>query len=241
MYNITLRPAIAMIELIFAIVIMAIVLLSAPQLISTSTESGYVAVQQEAINEAASQVNLILGYSWDENNTNDIYLPSILRVTNGDSGLNESGTSGRRAGTPTQSYRSFYRADGLDFNASAIGTDIGDTFNDDMDDFNAVNNLVSIESSSSDYIETDTINIATTVRYGSDAPAGTTGPYNNLGGDTQISYSPDFDLTATPTTNIKFITVRLTSTSSLSELDKNITFNAFSANIGGYELEERTY
>ena len=110
-----------------------------------------------------------------------------------------------------------------------------------MDDFNGVNNLVSIESSSSDYIETDTINITTTVKYGSDSPAGSTGPYNNLGGDTQISYSPDFDSAATPTTNIKFITVRLTSTSPLSELDKNITFNAFSANIGGYELEERIY
>ncbi len=239
MHKQILRPAVAMIELIFAIVILAIVMMSAPQLISTSTQSGYVAVQQEAINEASSQVNMILGYSWDENNTDEIYLPSILRVTHGDSGLNESGTSGRRAGTPAQSYRSFYRADGQVFNASAIGPDGGDR--DDMDDFNGANNLVSIESSNSDYIETDTINIATTVSYGSDAPAGTTGPYNNLGGDTQISYSPDFSSAATPTTNIKFITVNLTSTSSLSELDKNITFNAFSANIGGYELDERIY
>ncbi len=243
MHRQILRPAIAMIELIFAIVIMAIVLLSAPQLISTSTESGYVAVQQEAINEAASQVNMILGYSWDEENTNEIYLPSVLRVTNGDAGLKEIGTSGRRAGTPAQSYRSFYRADGADFNATAIGTDTGDTFNDDMDDFNnpIPRTLVLVESSGSDYIETNTTNITTTVRYGSDAPAGSTGPYSNLGGDTQISYSPDFDSAATPTTNIKFITVSLTSSSSLSELDKNITFNAFSANIGGYELEERVY
>jgi hypothetical protein len=239
MNNTPLRPAIAMIELIFAIVIMAIVLLSAPQLIRTSTQSGYVAIQQEAINEAASQVNLILGYSWDENNTNEIFLPSVLRVTHGDASLKEVGSTGRRAGTPTHSYRSLYRADGKDFNASVIGSDGGDS--DDMDDFDGTNNLVMIESASSDYIETSTINIATTVRYGSDTPVPGTGPYSNLGGDTEISYSPNLNSTATPTTNIKFITVRLTSISPLKELDKNITFNAFSANIGGYELEERIY
>jgi type II secretory pathway pseudopilin PulG len=239
MHNILLRPAIAMIELIFAIVIMAIVLLSAPQLIRTSTQSGYVAIQQEAINEAAAQVNLVLGYNWDEGNTDEIFLPSILKVTNGDPNLNEVGTTGRRAGTPTQSYRSFYRADGNDTNASPIGSDGGDM--DDMDDFNGANTLIEIENASSDYIETDTINIATTVRYGSDRPVTGTGPYNTLGGDTEISYSPNFNIAATPTTNIKFITVRLTSTSPLNELDKNITFNAFSANIGGYELEERIY
>ena len=36
-----MRPAIAMIELIFAIVIMGIVLMSAPRLISTAAKSGY--------------------------------------------------------------------------------------------------------------------------------------------------------------------------------------------------------
>ncbi len=43
------RPAIAMIELIFAIVIIGIVLMSVPQLISTAAKSGYVTIQQEAI------------------------------------------------------------------------------------------------------------------------------------------------------------------------------------------------
>lgn len=237
MYRKLLRPGIAMIELIFAIVIMAIVLMSAPQLIRTSTESGYVAIQQEAINEAASRVNMILGYSWDESNTNEIYLPSILRVSNGDGFLNESGTTGRRAGTPTESFRSFYRGDGADFNASTIGADGGD--GDDMDDYNNPVGLTLEENSTSDYIETTSVNIATTVKYGTDTS--TNGDYDDLGGDNEISYSPSFSSTALPTTNIKFITVRLTSTSAINALDKNITFNAFSANIGGYDLEERVY
>jgi len=239
MYKTTypLRPAIVMIELIFAIVIIAIVLLSAPQLIATATKSGYVAIQQEAINEAATQVNMILGYSWDANNTNETFLPPVLRVTHGDGDLNESLLTGRRSGTPSHSYRSFYRSDGLDFNASAIG-DEGGTL-DDMDDFNGNIGLISIESSSADYIETDTVKIATVVHYGTDACTG--GTYKNPGIDHEIVYTPTFSSVATPSSNIKYISVRLTSNSSLDELDKNISFNAFSSNIGGFQLEERVY
>jgi hypothetical protein len=76
----TLRPAIAMVELIFAIVIMGIVLMSAPMLISTASKSGYVAIQQEAINEAASQVNMIMGYHWDENNTNGSWDTTGMKI-----------------------------------------------------------------------------------------------------------------------------------------------------------------
>ena len=88
-----MRPAVAMIELIFAIVIMAIVLLSAPMLISTASKSGFIAIQQEAINEAASQVNIIMGHHWDEGAANDLYLDPILQVSaSGDAELVENGT-----------------------------------------------------------------------------------------------------------------------------------------------------
>lgn len=235
------RPAIAMIELIFAIVIIGIVLLSAPQLVSTSTQSGYVAVQQEAINEAATRLNLILGFNWDENNTNETFLPTVLRTTNGDSLLEQVDVNtSRRAGTPTQSYRSFFRSDGAVLNASAIGQDGGDL--DDMDDFNDVTGLTSIENSESDYIETITVRITSNVSYGSDALTGGVGDtYTDPQGNNAIVYSPDFNSTATPTTNIKFISVRLESNGTSSEMDKNITLNAFSANIGAYDLEERVY
>ena len=81
--NKIMRPAIAMIELIFAIVIMGIILMSAPMLISTATKSGYVAIQQEAINEAASQINMIMGYHWDEGSSNEFFIDPILTVSNG--------------------------------------------------------------------------------------------------------------------------------------------------------------
>jgi len=62
----TQRKAIAMIELIFAIVIMGIVLLGIPNLVNVSTSSGFTSLQQEAIATASSQINLIMTKNWDE-------------------------------------------------------------------------------------------------------------------------------------------------------------------------------
>lgn len=232
-----LRPAIAMIELIFAIVIIGIALLSAPMLISTAAKSGYVAMQQEGINEAATKVNMIMGYHWDENNANESFLAPILNTSNGDSGLNASGTTGRRAGTPLVSQRTFIRADGLELNATAIGSESGDR--DDVDDYNGDTTLLSIETARVNYVETTSININTVVTYLSDTPGG--GTYTDPGADAGLTYSPDFTSTATPTTDIKKIVVTLTSTSGMDELEKTIILNAFSCNIGSYRLEDRVF
>jgi len=63
------KQGIAMIELIFALVIMGIVLMSAPMLIQQSIKSGNVALQQEAIAAAAAHTSMILSLHWDESNT----------------------------------------------------------------------------------------------------------------------------------------------------------------------------
>jgi len=239
-----MRPAIAMLELIFAIVIMGIILMSAPMLISTAAKSGYVAIQQESINEAASQVNMIMGYHWDESTTDESFLDPIVQVFSADAALEESNISGiltgHRLGTPQESYRNFIRSDGNRMSASDIGTaDTGETGNhdeDDIDDFNGNTSLVEIEDAGLvDYVEKDlTININTTVRYISD-----TASYNT----STLAFSPDFNTSSGTTssatsTNIKRITVTLTS-SGPAELEKNIVLHAFSCNIGGYKLEEK--
>ena len=215
------RPALAMIELIFAIVIMGLVLMSAPNLISTATKSGYVAIQQEAINEAASQVNMIMGYHWDENSADERFIDPLLKVTSGNSDLDEIPTTSRRKGTPLESYRSFARSDGMTLNASSLGSDTNDNgINDDIDDFATQSRLVNIENAMADYIEKETIKISTTITYGQDSL-----PFTPAGG----------------TTNVKTITTTLTSTSGLKELDKTIVLKAFSCNIGGYKLEEKDF
>jgi len=234
-----LRPAIAMIELIFAIVIMGIVLMSAPMLISTASKSGYVAIQQEGINEAATKVNMIMGYHWDESSANELYLDPILRVTSGSNGLDSADVNGsRRKGTPKESYRSFIRFDGTDDLNASISTSFGnaadgDTEEDDIDDFaGTLTHLVLIPEATlkADNVETTTIDINRTVAYSDD-----TASYNS----SSISYDP-FGST-TGSTNIKSITVTLTSSSGLDELEKKIVLRAFSCNIGGYKLEEKDF
>ena len=238
-YKKSFRPAIAMIELIFSIVIMGIVLMSAPMLISTATQSTYVALQQEGINEAASRVNMIMGYAWDENNTNTDYVPPILHVTAGHADLNVSGTTARRQGTPSQSQRTYIASDAntSNFFASPLGPDGGDA--DDVDDFIGDINLTNIQDAAVDYTEKETININTAVAYANDTP--------NAGGYNQqtITLTPfNADGTtnaAVGSSNIKTITVTLTSTHADTEaFAKNIVLRAFSCNIGSYEFEKRS-
>jgi hypothetical protein len=229
------RPAIAMIELIFAIVIMGIAMMSAPMLISSASKSTYVALQQEGINEAASRINMIMGYAWDENNTDDRYTPPILHVTSGNGDLNMTDIiTARRIGTPLLSQRTFIRSDANNSNlnaSSTLGSDGGDI--DDIDDFIGDISLTEIEAASVDYVEQTTININTAIAYISDSPDG--GTYTAQ----TITFVP---FTASGgTTNIKSITVTLTSTTSLDELEKTIILRAFSCNIGGYELKERLF
>ena len=242
-----MRKAIAMIELIFAIVIIGIILMSAPMLISTASKSGYVAIQQEAINEAAAQVNMILGHYWDENNVNETE-DSIILQTGGDAGLNEDNRTGsptgRRTGTPSTSLRTFLTSDGLRLNASTVGSDAGETpaleeHKDDMDDFHNSTSLTQIQfSPDANYIETDTINIDRNVTYMSDAPGG--GTYLDPGADNKLIFSHPFSAASPPgRTNIKQISVTLTSTSTADALKKKIVLRAFTCNIGSYRLEER--
>ncbi len=231
-----LRPAIAMIELIIAIVVIGIVLMSAPMLLQQAAKSGYVAIQQEAINEAASQVNMVLGYHWDENSADERFIDPILTAAGGDTNLIEYNNTGRRAGTPKESKRAFVRDDGLRLPASALGSDGGDR--DDIDDLAGNAQLTLIEDAASDYVEKTTIDINTSISYISDAISG--GTYLDPGGDKGIVFTPSWTPSAN-STNIKHIQVMLTSSSGHEELEKQIVLHAFSCNIGATTLEEREF
>ena len=233
----TLRPAIAMLELIFALVIMGIVMMSAPMLISTASQSTNVALQQEGINEAASRVHMIMGYPWDENNVEDEYRPPILNVTNGDSAFTKVVATQRRVGIPLESQRTFIRIDSnstSNLDASSLQSDGGDA--DDIDDFSGSISLVEQDTDDNDidYVEKTTVNINTAINYSGDSVSG---GYNQ-GTITYVPFS-----SATQTTNIKTITVTLTSTDTANAdvLGKTIILRAFSSNIGGFTFEERGF
>ena len=225
MYKKTLRPAIAMIELIFAIVIMGIVLMTAPMLISTAAKSGYVAAQQEGIHEAASRISMIMGYYWDEQNTVSSSAENVIMTTN--STVSDLNGVLRRVGTPKESKRAFVGDMGNPYTATASASLGPDSDLDDIDDFNGDVNLTEIDTSTADYIEKGAdINIATSVDYISDAPS--SGAYNSA----TLSFNPSFTATGS-STHIKRITATLTSTTGVDELNKTIILHAFSCNIGG--------
>ena len=220
------KKAIAMIELIFALVIIGIVLMSAPMLIQQSIQSSNVALQQEAIVAAASQTAIVLSMHWDENNSHTAAGRSPIldtnrvnfdvKMTSLPSGLN--GVHGRTAN------------DGIRIlSPSTFGPDATETGNTDFDDVDDYNNsnfglmLFNNETTTSDvgeYVDTN-ISIRTTVRYTQENDVST----NTIAG--AIS-------------NIKFITVNLKSNrTDIPELEKDITFEAFSCNIGTYAIYGR--
>jgi len=227
-----MKRGIAMIELIFALVIMGIVLLSAPMLIQQSINSGNVAFQQESISALATHMQIIFTMHWDENNSNlQAGISPILDTNRAPFDFNLStlpaglvGVTGRseRVGTSTILTPSI-----------SLGKDVTETTFSDFDDIDDFNNehfglmLFNGESTTSDvgdYVDKD-VNISTIVKYHDDN-ATLTSSTLHLGGKLNNSLSIP--------TNIKFITSTLTSDSGVKELEKNITLKAFSCNIGTF-------
>jgi len=226
------RKAIAMIELIFAIVIMGIVLMSAPSLISVSSKSTYTALQQESITAAVSQINMIMTGAWDEMDTNSTIGEPVLRTASSFITLCPTGISQPKGVTSTKGRHCTNNSGATgSYNASAtLDRETGDTANfyDDIDDYNGysydleIYNSESYETYEGDYIDQN-ITVLSSVYYGDD----------NITLGTSISFSNPFLNTETTTTNIKLIEVKLTSTNIASELsDKEIRLSAFMCNIG---------
>lgn len=237
-----MRAAIAMIELIFAIVILGIVMLSAPMLISTASQSGYVALQQEAIATASSEIGMILTHHWDEGDTNDtLSAPILVTVGHGDlaEGNNAGLNTGRRRGTPNSSSRTFTLTSGPGRIPTTLvanfGSDGGDM--DDVDDFIGNSGVIDIDPTTAeigDIVDTNTT-MNTVVQYRNDTPSGAGNTYDAA---TVTLNQPFLNAAAGATSNIKHVQVNLTTTNTATELDKDITLNAFTCNIGTYELNE---
>ena len=225
------RPAIAMIELIFAIVIIGISLLSIPNLLRISSDSSLVTIQQEGIAMAAAHTNALMTYAWDEQNTDSVSLHITKKLhvgASGDSSLNEASIN---ITVPFDLARNRLFAAGI--TASTLGTDSNGS-NDDVDDFNDVNTstikaLLTGAIYTADIGEYIDLNISqnTTVTYGAD-----TATYNAING--QFTFHRPFSNAAPgSSTNIKLITTQLTSNSPEAELqEKDIKLKAFMCNIG---------
>jgi len=237
-----------MIELIFAIVIMGIALMSAPTLISQASQGSMSVTQQEAIVACATEISMIMTRDWDEADTNNSDYAPILVVDENITALNEAKTSdgnltGKRVGIPKASSRSFVNSNGARLHATPIsnlGQDSNDNGEyDDIDDFNGKSTTLTLavtgdntDTETGDYIDVS-LQIDTNVIYKSSPNIG----YNS----TSISFSTPFANNAPNSSNIKAITSTVTSSQHDSDLHTNITLKAFMCNIGTYELKRRTF
>lgn len=232
-----MHRAIAMIELIFAIVIMGIVMMSAPMLIDRSVQSSYTALQQESVAAAATQISMIMTEEWDHEDTNSSRGTPVLQT----GGTIPNCTTDYPVGVTSTSGR--YCKDALATNsifpaASTLGSDgtDGGGYND-IDDFNNrpysihIYNDEEFTTFQGDYLDRN-ITISSETSYGDDQPRLTDGTATTYDKNTAFSNPFTNKITAN-TTNIKLITVILTSTNPVDEIkDKEIRLSAFMCNIG---------
>jgi len=222
-----LRNGSSMIELVIAIVVMGIAMMTLPLMLTRVQSNNEFAMQQEAILMARTELGDILTYPWDENSTDSSFNVGILD-TNGDSHFNRSpdNNSTRRIGHVKADKRRKFFATPTPATPSPLGQE-GSDYND-LDDF-ITGNKVLIDSTDTNttlgYKVSDS-NMTISVNYISD---NTNYPFTTF----------DFNTTvAGTTTNIKMITVTLKNT---LLNDGNITLRAFSANIGANQLLRRTF
>jgi uncharacterized protein (UPF0333 family) len=217
------HKGIAMIELIFALVVMGIVMLSIPNMLHMASSSGYTSLQQEAIASAAANINLTLSREWDEADTNATLGAPIL-----DTGGSLNLTT--RAGGRARNYRTPLGNNHLQITTALGNANDNDVFIDDIDDLTGVTTtLLAIDNSDIDSVDQN-ITLTTTVRYLNDTE--TTGNWST---SRNIIY--DLPGGVVGTSNIKEVRVRLRTSSNIDELDKDITLQAFSCNIGSFERE----
>lgn len=230
------RRGIAMIELIFALVIIGITLLSAPLLIQQSIASSNVTLQQEAIAALATHTGIILSAHWDEADANvsNQTAPVLSIVRDTPLPPNDPfdfDASTKRAGMKNIISRATLVGSDLWFASSHFGLDNNDSnLTDDVDDYHhgvvelTVYNNEDTTASSGDYIDTD-LNITTHVTFADDI---TTLQANTVVND--IFTNNDIS----GQSNIKFITTKLTTNNTAKELEKEITLHSFSCNIGTF-------
>ena len=226
------RKGVAMIELIFAIVIMGFVMLSIPMLMMQVKHASKLSSKQESIAMIASQMNLIMTHQWDDIQTR-VTNDSFVVSTAGSNQLNVTGTM-RGARTQFQNTRVFSTPAIAATNVLAIELDgkVDGIIMDDVDDYNNFNTTLLLQDATpndkSDYIDKE-VNIATSVNYVSYG--------DNFNG---LALAPAPLGAVTVTTNIKEIIGVLT-TANTSEMSSGntIRLRAFSSNIGGYDVETR--
>ncbi len=232
-----MKKSFSMVELIFAIIVIALAIGGLPAVLNQAKNSSEMSINQEAIWIASGFIFDIMDYQWDENNY-DGSVRKVIDVVNGDSDLDRVGTSKIRVGhIKEDGRRSFFPSAvsatallGIDSSDGELIDDFSFTNIDDIDDFiyngkETLNYRTSFTVGLKGYKREYTADIR--VFYINDNADGGNGEYRD-------SQNITFTLTKTEQTqssNIKFIEVTI---KDCITDDKILTLNSFSCNIGEY-------
>lgn len=205
------RFAFTMIELVFAIVIIGITVISLPMMTQATSKGIENSLVQEAIFAASAELNLAVTYHWDENSTEVNSTDTLARVI--DTGDCNSFTRLRPGHVGQPLHRRC-----LDSNLtrpSAIGSDLDDL--DDLDDIDSVTQHI--------FVVSGTGSISSAHGYKND--------YNST---TNVSYAA-FNDTNASSHNMKKITVTIKD--QLGKIIT--VLSTYSANIGEVDYYKRSY
>jgi len=229
------RTAFTMIELIFAIVIIAIVVISMPMMMKTNQDAVEGNVVQEALFASSAKMMQVLSYPWDEHSVdsaNPNTYGKIVYVATGDNSYYRKDANGSfdtnssyRVGHILQdNHRRFHYYTSADANVSAINVDDNSSI-DAIDDRNESGRHFDFAGGSAGGYKTD-YTMDVDVSYISDAST-TTGSSNAF----------NFSIISPGPSNMKLITVTIK--------DKNgnplTLLRSYSANIGEFDFAKRRF
>lgn len=201
----------SMIELVFAIVIMGIAVMSLPLILTQVQNNNAFAMQQEAILAAKAKIGEISTYEWDDKSfdTNGSF---VLDVTGGSVDLNRTNGQLRKGHVNAEGRRKFFPNT---TNATAVTTSSAN----DIDRFSGIPKSIvasaEVAGKGLDYVFP--LTLTPTITYANDTATYSNSPLNNF------TFNPDDTHTIT---NIKTISVLV------SGADRNITLRTFLCNIG---------
>lgn len=200
----------SMIELVFAIVIMGIAVMSLPLILTQVQNNNAFAMQQEAILAAKAKIGDILTYEWDDNSYDATAQRSYVLDTTSDAELS------RRVGhVNTENRRKLF-----DVNVTPTAVaNLGAGALNAIDDFSGhpTTTSATLENAGKGLDYVFTLTLTPTITYAADDANYTT---STLG---VFALNPNNTNTIT---NIKTISVQVTGG------DQNITLRAFACNIG---------
>jgi len=229
------RTGFSLIELVLAIVIIAISVMTIPLMLSQSSNNDSFSIMQESILAASTKMGNILSYEWDTNsveaNSSITYIRT-LDVVAGDSELDRNMSTqdkNRRIGHIAQDFRRRFH-EGNETNKTFPSEDSFDANMTALNHFNGqiLGNSLDGTASTFDYVIRD-FNLTTTISYVSD-DANYSDQTMAFGFDILSSAAID---DVNNSTNIKMIEIFVQSKSG-----KPFRFRSFSSNIGQTELLE---